>query len=75
MFIDPQKIGTGMGTKMFDHLRKRCVSRGINELNILADPNSKGFYEKMGCDYIGEYPSTIRNRTTPFLKLKTGSFA
>lgn len=70
MFIEPQSIGKGIGTKMFDHLRKRCGSRGIHELGILADPNSRGFYEKMGCDYQCEYPSTIKNRTTPFLLLK-----
>lgn len=70
MFIEPQSIGKGIGTKMFDHLRKRCGSRGITELGILADPNSRGFYEKMGCEYRYECPSTIKNRTTPFLLLK-----
>lgn len=70
MFIEPRSIGKGIGTKMFDHLRKRCGSRGINELGILADPNSRRFYEKMGCVYKHEYPSTIKNRTTPYLQLK-----
>ena len=70
MFIEPQNIGKGIGTKMFEHLRERCVSRGIHELGILADPNSRGFYEKLGCEYRCEYPSTIKNRTTPFLILK-----
>ena len=70
MFIEPRSIGKGIGTKMFEHLRKRCGLRGINELGILADPNSRGFYEKMGCEYRCEYPSTIKNRTTPFLSLK-----
>jgi GNAT superfamily N-acetyltransferase len=70
MFIEPSSIGKGIGTKMFDHLRDRCRSRGINELGILADPNSKGFYEKMGCEYKGEYPSSIKGRTTPLLRLK-----
>lgn len=52
MFIEPENIGNGIGTKMFDHLRRRCRSRGINELGILADPNSRGFYEKNGmCVY------------------------
>lgn len=55
---------------MFDHLRKRYLSRGINELGILADSNSRGFYEKMGCVFKREYPSTIKNRTTPYLQLK-----
>ncbi|MGD9009461.1 MAG: GNAT family N-acetyltransferase [Desulfobacteraceae bacterium] len=70
MFIEPSSIGKGIGTKMFDHLRDRCRSRGITELGILADPNSKGFYEKMGCEYKGEYPSSIKGRTTPLLRLK-----
>lgn len=70
MFVEPPSIGKGIGTKMFDHLLKRCRSRGINELGILADPNSRGFYEKMGCEYKREYPSTIKNRTTPYLQLK-----
>jgi len=70
MFIEPENIGNGIGTKMFDHLRKRCLSRGIDELGILADPNSRGFYEKMGCVFKRQYPSTIKNRTTPYLQLK-----
>jgi len=71
MFIEPLSIGKGIGSKMFDHLQKRCRKRGITKLSILADPNSKGFYKKMGCEYKKEYPSTIRNRTTPLLILKT----
>lgn len=70
MFIEPRSIGKGIGTKMFCHLRKRCGCRGINKLGILADPNSRGFYEKMDCEYKREYPSTIKNRTTPYLQLK-----
>lgn len=70
MFVEPSSIGKGIGTKMFEHLRERCRSLGATELGILADPNSRGFYEKMGCAYKGEYPSTIENRTTPFLQLK-----
>ncbi len=70
MFIEPQSIGKGIGGEMFGHLRERCLSRSIHELNILADPNSVGFYEKMGCEYKSEYPSSIRNRTTPYLQLK-----
>ena len=69
MFIEPQSIGKGIGSKMFEHLRERCSTRGVYELGILADPNSSGFYEKMGCEYRLEYPSTIKNRTTPYFQL------
>lgn len=70
MFIDPPNIGKGIGTKLFDHLRERCFKKGVRKLGILADPNSRGFYEKMGCVYIGEYTSTIKGRTTPFMELR-----
>lgn len=68
MFIDPPDIGKGIGTELFNHLRKRCIAKQINKVGILADPNSRGFYEKMGCIYQREYPSTIKGRTTPYLQ-------
>ncbi len=71
MFIEPQSIRKGIGTKLFNHMLDRRNKRGITELGILADPNAKEFYEKMGCKYQGEYPSSIANRTTPWLLLKT----
>jgi GNAT superfamily N-acetyltransferase len=73
LFITPSSIGKGIGTQLFEHLRTRCASCGIDELGILADPNSRGFYETMGCEYRREYPSTIKNRTIPYLQLKIRS--
>jgi len=69
MFVAPQNIGSGIGTKLIDHLKERCLQREIPELGILADPNAKGFYLKMGCSYLKEYPSTIKDRTTPYLRM------
>lgn len=70
MFIVPKYIGLGFGKKMFNHLIERCEERRIVKLSILTDPNSKGFYEKMGCKYIREYSSTIEDRTTPLVEMK-----
>ncbi len=70
MFIAPKYIGRGIGTIMFEHLRKRCEMKGIRYLGILADPNARGFYEKMGCNFQGEIPSTIADRTTPLFVLE-----
>lgn len=67
MFIEPNHLGAGIGTLLFKHLHKRCISRGINQVKILVDPNARGFYDKMGCVYQKDYPSTINNRTTPLL--------
>jgi GNAT superfamily N-acetyltransferase len=71
MFIAPGHIGHGMGSELFTHARRLCETRGIAQLRILADPHARGFYEKMGCRYQGEYPSTIAGRSTPLLVLET----
>lgn len=67
MFIDPKNIGKGIGTQLFQHLQRRCSAKNIAQFGILSDPNAIGFYQEMGCMYVGEYPSTIQNRTIPHL--------
>jgi GNAT superfamily N-acetyltransferase len=69
MFIRPSHIGRGIGTDLIKHLRTRCAKRDIRQISILADPNVRGFYEKMGCRYVREIQSTIAGRTTPQLVL------
>lgn len=69
MFILPGFIGKGIGTKLFDHLKTICTENRISRISILSDPNARGFYEKMGCRYVKEYPSSIPHRTTPLLIL------
>lgn len=67
IFVKPENIGEGIGKRLFLHLVDYCKEHSIHEIKILAEPNSKGFFEKMGCDYVREYPSTIKNRTTPLM--------
>ncbi len=68
MFIEPQHIGSGLGKKLFIHYIKQSELKSYEKLKILSDPNASQFYIKMGCRYIKEYPSTIENRTTPYLE-------
>ncbi|MDJ0624281.1 MAG: GNAT family N-acetyltransferase [Desulfocapsaceae bacterium] len=69
MFVDPISIGKGIGRLLFTHLLNHCQVHKISKVRILADPHSRGFYDKMGCIYKGEQPSTIANRTTPLYTL------
>ena len=64
MFIVPAHIGQMVGTKLFLHLRCRCVERNLSRFDLLADPHARGFYEKMGCRYIEDVESTVVGRTT-----------
>ncbi|GAB6194301.1 GNAT family N-acetyltransferase [Desulfocastanea catecholica] len=69
MFVLPEYIGQNIGRQMFYHLLKTCKRQIIQEISVLSDPNSKQFYLKMGFEYIRDIPSTIKNRTTPQLRL------
>ncbi|MCG8633737.1 MAG: GNAT family N-acetyltransferase [Desulfobacterales bacterium] len=68
IFISPESIQKGIGTKLFLDCVKLCQSKEVDTLKILADPNSSGFYEKMRCQFIKDYPSTIEGRTTPYFE-------
>ena len=63
MFVLPEHIGKGVGAAMYLHARQYCRDNGIDALMIFADPNAKGFYEKMGAQYIEERPSGIAGRS------------
>jgi GNAT superfamily N-acetyltransferase len=67
MFVHPDNIGQGVGTLLFKHMCRLVEARGDNPIHLLADPHARQFYEKMGCEYQGDCPSTIPGRTTPYL--------
>ena len=69
MFVLPEHIGRGLGRKLFDHFYTTCRAKHISAVSLLADPHARGFYEKMGCVYVKEFPSTIAGRTTPLLSI------
>ena len=63
MFVRPQFIGKGIGRAMYGHMKEHCRAMGIDRVRIFADPYAKGFYERMGAQYIEERPSSIEGRT------------
>lgn len=70
MFVLPECIGRGIGTHVFSHCIHRCKSKHISKLKVLSDPNARLFYEKMGCTFVLDRPSTIQGRTTPYLEYR-----
>jgi len=54
LWVLPEKIGRGVGRKLFLHALSRSRLRGQLNLQLEANPNALGFYEKMGMSKIGE---------------------
>lgn len=70
MFVLPRYLGQKVGSKMLNHLKNCCKEKCLTQVSVLADPHSKGFYEKMGFIFQKDYPSSISGRTTPLLILQ-----
>ena len=75
LFILPEFIGKGYGKRLMQHLLQNSQKNQWQELKILADPHSTGFYRKLGARYIQEVPSNIPGRTVSYLEWITGSRA
>ena len=62
MWIRPEHMGTGVGRALLLYVKDRAARLKISELEISADPNAEGFYERMGATRIGEVRSEIKGQ-------------
>lgn len=65
IFIRPEYIKRGFGSKLIDHLKRYCKDNGIKNLTVFVDPNAKGFYGKAGADFKYMSDSSIKIRLIP----------
>jgi GNAT superfamily N-acetyltransferase len=71
MWVLPQYIGKGVGKQLFHHALSYARERGWKSLQLEAEPNAAGFYEKMGMRKIGEtsYELDGRPRILPIMEM------
>jgi GNAT superfamily N-acetyltransferase len=58
LFVEPDRIGTGLGKALWLHAVATARDLGITELLLDADPNAAPFYRAMGCTWLGEQATT-----------------
>jgi GNAT superfamily N-acetyltransferase len=58
LFVEPDRIGTGLGKALWLHAVATARDLGITELMLDADPNATPFYRAMGCTWLGEQATT-----------------
>ncbi len=70
MFVDTPFIGTGLGARLMAHAETSARAQGAIHIDVDADPNAQGFYERCGYRLTGSSPSaSIPGRTLPRLRL------
>lgn len=68
LFVDPDVIGLGVGTALFQHIAALATGLGFHRLTIAADPFAEPFYLAQGAVRIGAVPSgSIPGRSLPLL--------
>lgn len=70
LFIRPEYHGKGIGRLMMNHAKMIAGEMGICSLLIFVDPFAKGFYDKLGADYLYDSKSSIPGRLIPVYELK-----
>jgi ribosomal protein S18 acetylase RimI-like enzyme len=71
LWVLPEYIGQGVGRQLFLDAISRARQMGYKMLQLEADPNAVGFYEKMGMHKIGERPSEVdgQPRVLPIMEM------
>jgi len=71
MWVRPAYIGTGIGKELFLDAMERAATLNVSEVELSADPNAAGFYERMGARQVGEVASEIdgEKRKLPRMKI------
>lgn len=68
LFTHPDWIGKGLGQLLFVHACDLSRRLRADKLLIQSDPYAVGFYQKMGCEIIGEKASgSIAGRVLPMM--------
>lgn len=72
LWVKPSFIGQGLGRILFQHALTRANELGFHTLQLDADPNAVGFYERMGMHKIDEKHSEVAGqpRVLPIMEIR-----
>ncbi len=70
MWVQPVYIGTGIGKDLFLDAMERAAKMNVSEVELSADPNAAGFYERMGATRIGDVDSEIDGKPRKLPRMK-----
>ncbi len=70
LWLIPEKINKGFGRSIFNHIFKCLKSKNYKKTTLVAEPNAKGFYDKMGGRVIGQRQSKVSGRFLDIYEFK-----
>ena len=74
LFIDPDVIGRGYGSKLLAHAVQTAARHGHRTIWIQSDPGAEGFYRSHGAVTVGHLESkSLPGRMLPWMRLRSRS--
>lgn len=71
LWVIPQQMGKGIGTRMFEHIVELVRERGgPTTMEWQAEPNSVAFYEKLGARCLRDSEPTSWGRVLPVMGIE-----
>jgi GNAT superfamily N-acetyltransferase len=71
LFVEPSRIGSGIGKALMQHASQQATRLGALKLIIQSDPNALEFYRAGGAVVIGEKESSsFPGRLLPLLEIR-----
>jgi hypothetical protein len=62
LWFRPGSINKGYGRLVFQHIVNYLKLNGCKKFGLVAEPNAKGFYDKMGGNVTGQFQSKVSGR-------------
>lgn len=62
LWLQPEFLRKNYGRSIFKFITEFISEKGFSKTTLVAEPNAKGFYEKLGGKVIGEFESKISGR-------------
>ena len=69
LFVSPSRIGSKIGSGLWDAAISVGIASGFDTLRIYSDPNARGFYERKGAVFVCDAPTPVADLTAPILEL------
>ena len=57
LFVEPESMGLGVGRLLVDDVASRAAAAGAGFIDVIANPNAVGFYERVGFRITGQVPT------------------
>ena len=70
LWLLPEKIGRGYGKYLLNSTLEECLTEGIKQILVIADPNAQPFYAKLGFEIIDYIDGKPEGRRLPLMRKK-----